>query len=250
MWGQKARAFVRKYQGTYDLKVDGKAGDATFGHLQQIADDLGKPAALFPPGEIDLSKAFAGGVHPMPIYGGARPLLTSGFIAKSGRGPNKRRLKDSGRPHYGGDLGYKWDGNGDPPLGWSDNHFTYRPERLFYCPPVEIRSIMDGEVELAGLLPVSPRWGGPRWTIRIYHGELPGFGHCSTWSTNHSALRVQVGQTVSAGEAIAIAGDTGTAGAPHNHQEIWRWQTGEQFTRESGAQDLAQILPHLELRAA
>ena len=211
-----------------DLTADGKYGTKSFA-VFGAADAAAEP---------DYAKIFAGGFHPLPIYGGVKPRLTSGFIALSGRGPNKSRLKYTGNPHYGGDLGYWWDGNGGSPLGYWDYHFDGRNEQLFYFPPVEVRAILDGEVESVG-----------RCTVRIYHGELEGFGHFSTWSTHHKALHVRKGQTVDAGKVIATAGDTNTKGAPHVHQEAWRWQTGEQFTRELHALDLAPILPHLRIRA-
>ncbi len=233
---------VNSGQLTAGLEPDGKLGPASL-------SEFSSPGARVPDG-LDYAKIFAGGVHPMPICDGQKPLLTSGFIARSGRGPNKRRLERSGKPHYGADLLYKWDGQGEPPLGWKEHHFTARHEGLFYCPPVNVAAILDGEVEFAELMKVSKKWGGPRWTVRIYHGELPGFGHFSTWSTHHRELLVSKGDFVQAGEAIAICGETGSPGAPHNHQEGWRWQTGDKFTREQHALDLAPILPHLELRAA
>lgn len=217
---------VQAAQAARELDDDGMYGDDTryeFGSRTPLIDQ-------------DFAKIFAGGVHPMPIYGGVKPRITSGFITKAGRGPNKYRLKYTGKPHYGGDLGYWWNGKGEPPLGWHGYHFTARNEQLFYCPPVEVRAILDGEVEEVGAS-----------SVRIYHGELEGFGHLSTWSTHHHRVLVTRGQTVDAGTPVAIAGDVRTEGAPHNHQEGWRWQTGEQFTREAHALDLALILPHLKM---
>ncbi len=231
---------VHSAQVNAGLDPDGKLGTLSLREFE-------RPAIV----GLDYATIFAGWVQPMPVTSdGVKPRLTSGFIARSGRGPNKHRLKNTGRPHYGGDLAYWWDGEGNPPAGWRNHHFDGRQERRFYCPPVEIRSMGPGVVKYAKLLDVDEIYGGPRWSVKIYHGVLPGFGHCMTWSVHHSSVTVRKGDDVVAGQPIAIAGESGTEGAPHNHQELWRWQDGERFDRETGAMDLAPILPHLELRAA
>lgn len=164
-------------------------------------------------------EAIAAGVFPIPIYRGAEPVMSSGFNA--GRGPNFDRRPKPGH-HYGVDLEYLRDMSKPPPPGWQEHHFGYRAARQFYGPPVPVYAVWPGEVVSAKQLDVSEEYGGKRWRVKVYHGELPGLGHTLTWSVHHRELLVAKGDIVEADTPIAVLGDTGARGAPHDHHEAWR----------------------------
>ncbi len=188
-------------------------------------------------------EVIAAGVRPIPSYHGRAPLISSGFNGPRNWGPNLSRESDPsvGRfGHVGVDLVLRWDGQGEPPPGWAEYHFGYRPERLFYCPPLPVYACLPGLVEVAELLPVSQKWGGPRFAVRIDHGHWPNLGHVTSWSTHHRELLIKAGDTVDADTPIARVGDMGSRGAPHDHHELWRWRAGE---------DLRPVARRLGVRA-
>ncbi len=200
------------------------------------------------PDSADLAKVFADWVHPLPGWKRAdgvvvKPYMSSGFVDNNGVGPNQDRYRHTGRGHLGNDYDYRWDRKGQRPSVLFD--------RVFYCPPVPVYAMGPGVVEYAKLLDVSDYWGGDRWAVLIYHGKLEGFGYCSTWSVHHKEVHVEAGDVVTAGTIVATAGDTGCKGAPHVHQELWRWQEADEGGTKSGhdfAIDTWPIVQGLEVR--
>jgi murein DD-endopeptidase MepM/ murein hydrolase activator NlpD len=199
------KALIRNVQAALGVEPDGDPGRKTWGAWVRAA---------YP-------EAIAAGVKPIPRYAGADPAVTSGFNA--GRGPNFARRKPY---HYGCDWLYRWrehDHDGaTPPHGWSEHHFGLRSAREFYGPPTPVYAVLPGEVTRAELLPVSAKWGGPRWCVQVDHGRWGDLGRVRSWSVHHERLLVDVGDVVDADTPVAILGDTGARGAPHTHHEMWR----------------------------
>jgi hypothetical protein len=189
--------------------------------------------------------AFTGWVHCLGSVDGVLPYMSSGYVDHDGNGPNQARYKSGVKRglrypgHLGCDFVYRWNHRGPRPPTLFEKHF--------YCPPVPVYAMGPGKVVYAKLLDVHEQYGGDRWAINIYHGELPGFGHCNTWSVHHREVHVKAGDWVEAGQVIATAGDTGAPGAPHVHQEIWQWQTGEFFRRHTDTVDPAPIIANFRI---
>jgi|GEM_PF-6219993 len=216
------KRFARTVQAALEVKDDGDPGPITWAAWTRHA---------YP-------EVIAAAVHPLPIYHGAKPVMSSGF--NRALGPNWSRDH-----HLGNDLEYHWDGEGSPPEGWLEYHFGWRPERRFYGPAVRVYAVLPGVVQYAKMLDVSPKWGGPRWAVKISHGTWPGLGHVVSWSTHHQSVLVAAGDTVQADTPIAILGDTGARGAPHDHHELWRWRDGETVDRQTAPFDPAPIFGQL-----
>ena len=228
---------VMHFQRIAGLRVDGEAGGKTFGTMRGLFPRLGES-----------QDPFKGWCHPMPIWEGVSPIISSSYVDDQGNGPNQWRYRDNvkqGRKlpgHLGVDLVYPYDGKGPKPA----TLFEHR----FYCPPVPVYAMGPGQVVYAKWLDVSERWGGDRLAVKIDHGYLPGWGRCMTWSVHHSEIHVKSGDTVEAGTLIATAGDTGCKGAPHVHQEIWQWERGKTPRRRRDARDPGPVLERLPMKEA
>jgi murein DD-endopeptidase MepM/ murein hydrolase activator NlpD len=101
------------------------------------------------------------------------------------------------------------------PFGWRINPISHRREfhtgidiPLNYGTP--ILALFDGVVVWAG-----PR-GGYGNTVILQHQDdtFTLYGHCAK-------VLVQTGQTVQAGDQIAMVGSTGYSTGPHLHLEYW-----------------------------
>lgn len=71
---------------------------------------------------------------------------------------------------------------------------------------------MGGKVIVAGVS------GGLGWTVKIDHGNgtYTAYGHMVAGS-----LKVVVGETVSAGQALGTMGNTGDSEGVHLHFQVW-----------------------------
>ncbi len=238
----KSDLFIRDVQATVGAAEDGDPGPETWrkwtaykaSHPETVLPGLSGPTWKW-------ADAFLNWVQPLPKHEGASPICSSGFVDDKGVGPNQARYKSRVKRygadypklgHLGGDYLYRWDHRGPPPPTLFERHF--------YCPPVPVYAMGPGVVEYG-------KWKHNRFMVKIVHGELPGFGFCVTWSVHHAELLVKAGDTVEAGQQIAVAGDTGARGAPHVHQEIWRWQAGEKATRRGAPIDPELVIPHLRV---
>ena len=100
-------------------------------------------------------------------------------------------------------------------FGWRINPITHRREfhpgidiPLNYGTPV--LALFDGVVVWAG-----PRGGYGNTVILQHHNNtFTLYGHCAK-------ITVETGQSVLAGEQIAIVGSTGESTGPHVHLEYW-----------------------------
>ena len=105
--------------------------------------------------------------------------------------------------------------------------FGYRPSPFFphepeFHPGIDIPkptgtpilAIADGDVILSGVSVSAGNW------IRIDHGYVPEMGRVISEYMHNSTNLVSVGDTVNAGDIIALVGSTGWSTGPHLHLNV------------------------------
>ncbi len=75
-----------------------------------------------------------------------------------------------------------------------------------------VRAMSGGRVRFAG---VQSGYGNVVW---IDHG-----GQVLTVYAHLSEVRASTGEPVTPGQVVGLSGNSGNAGGPHLHFEVWRW---------------------------
>ena len=107
--------------------------------------------------------------------------------------------------------------------GWISSYFGYRTDpfngRREYHQGVDIAGELAEPIVAvaAGIVTYAGKHGGYGNLVEINHGNgfVTRYGH-------NSKVLVQVGDTVSKGQEIALMGSTGRSTGPHVHFEVWR----------------------------
>lgn len=88
----------------------------------------------------------------------------------------------------------------------------HRGVDLFVATGTEVRTMAPGQVRFAG---IQRGYGNVVW---VDHG-----GSVLTVYAHLSALHVQTGERLAAGEVLGLSGASGDVTGPHLHFEVWRW---------------------------
>jgi hypothetical protein len=153
---------------------------------------------------------FAGWVHPMPLWEGRKPVVTSGFVDHFGRGPNQYRWKKTGRAHIGVDIMYLDPNQGTPYYPYSDGKHCC-PNGL---PAINVASGRCIMVDKQGM-----------FSLTMEH-VVPSVGQVLVHHKHLDSISVVEGEVYGAEFQIGIVGTTGTD-LRHDHFEIHEGRLGK-----------------------